>query len=352
MRTDSTATYSDEAYSDRVYADGIYSDVDYREVDYPAPDAAHHQTAYPAGTPMPVETPSWDRATEGHDVMADSGRPGDPDSMIIGNADEGRQWKPIIALVAAVAFLIGSGVVLARLVSAPDDDVTAAPPPAATATAEAVPPAATDPSPPVSIEPAPANPATATFELASDTTEIRVSLTRLDEGLFRLTTPSDSGVVPQARLTGTTLRLSVTPNGDKGSGRVDMVLDDRTTWSFRMTGGVKRAVFDLSRAAVVPRIDLVGGAARIDMTLPTLRAVVPIRMSGGVHDWTIRTAQEVPIKVQLRQGAGEVTLNGERQKGIAQGQTLTAPATEAEPGAGLNLDAVAGVGTLTVSAEA
>jgi hypothetical protein len=147
---------------------------------------------------------------------------------------------------------------------------------------------------------------------------------------------------------GTTLMVSPNPDRKKGSGQLDVRLNARIAWSLKMTGGVTTSSFDLA-GATVRRIDLVGGASRIDMALPSPAAVIPIRMSGGVKTWGITTVGEVPVRVLLRDGGGAVVLNGDRKLGIKRGTLLRA---DGRSGGGLAIDAVAGLGTLTVAPAA
>jgi hypothetical protein len=55
----------------------------------------------------------------------------------------------------------------------------------------------------------------------------------------------------------------------------------------------------------------------------------------------------VPVSVEMRRGGGEVVLNGKRVRNINRGTTLRAQVDNSDA-EGLKIDAVAGVGTLTV----
>ncbi|MET0418254.1 MAG: hypothetical protein ABW022_19755, partial [Actinoplanes sp.] len=71
-----------------------------------------------------------------------------------------------------------------------------------------------------------------------------------------------------------------------------------------------------------------------------------IRMSGGVRTWRIRTEKELPVRVRVQRGAGEVVLYGEREKSVDRGETVR----KGGRGAGqLEIEAVAGMGSLTVT---
>nr|BFE72912.1 hypothetical protein GCM10020092_062130 [Actinoplanes digitatis] len=105
-------------------------------------------------------------------------------------------------------------------------------------------------------------------------------------------------------------------------------------------------VFDLS-GAEVDGVEFVGGATRIDLTLPEPDGTLPIRMSGGVNRFEVYTGGKVPVRVRTRQGAGQVRLDGRTDDGVARGASFLSPGW-AKSTDRIDLDAVAGVGTLRV----
>jgi hypothetical protein len=114
----------------------------------------------------------------------------------------------------------------------------------------------------------------------------------------------------------------------------------------RITGGVKAGVFDLG-AARVDQVDFAGGAARIDLTLPRPDGTLPIRLSGGVNRFEVSTDRGVPVRVRTRRGAGQVKLDGRTDDGVARGASFLSPDWAGSQNR-IDLDAVAGVGTLRV----
>jgi len=285
-----------------------------------------------------------------------------------------KRSRLLAGVLGAVLLLGVSGVVLIRLVSADDPapaPIAAAPPdpgfvvgappnppvsvaPAPTSTAATTPP---PPAPPPSAPPpsapspsAPPGPAfrAGTFVLASDLTELNVSLGRPPRnGIARVGTPPSGGVAPDADLDGTTLELTAKPRGNDGRAQVDVVLDERITWTVRMAGGVRRARFDLAGGSVRD-IAFEGGANQLDLTLPRQERRIEIRMAGGVHRWIIGTEGEFPVQVRLRKGAGEVDLNGDRDRDVDRGRTLRSRGKD-ETSGGLTIEAVEGIGTLSVA---
>ncbi|MCY1141174.1 hypothetical protein OWR29_24510 [Actinoplanes sp. Pm04-4] len=274
-----------------------------------------------------------------------------------------RRLRVIAGAAGAVLVLGIGGVALARF--AGDDE----PAPAPTAAADPGIIVGGTPNPPVSIAPAPSSAAATTappsapaspaappgpafaagtFVLASDVTELNVKLGRpTGNGVAWVGSPGGSGVKPDASLDGTSLKLTAEQIRDEGSGEVDVVLDERITWTVRMDGGVKRGSFAMA-GGKVRDFYFEGGADRLDLTLPRQERQIEIRMAGGVHRWTIGTEGEFPVKVKIRKGAGSVELNGERDRGVDKGSTLRSRGSDEKSG-GLRIEAVAGIGSLSVA---
>jgi len=290
------------------------------------------------------------------DETGASSAPSEPEK-----AEPRRRWRWVAGAAGAVLVLSAGGVALARLTS--DDE----PAPAPTAAADPGIIVGGTPNPPVSIAPAPtsaaattpsqapASPppppgpafAAGTFVLASDLTELNVTLGRpAGNGVARVGSPDGSGLVPDATLDGTTLKLTADRKRD-GSGQVDVVLDERIAWSVRMDGGVERGMFAMA-GGKVRDFYFEGGADRLELTLPRQERQIEIRMAGGVHRWRIGTEGEFPVRVKIRKGAGSVDLNGDRDQGVDRGETLRSQGSDAKSG-GLRIEAVAGIGSLSVA---
>ncbi|MFI7546717.1 hypothetical protein [Actinoplanes sp. NPDC049599] len=184
------------------------------------------------------------------------------------------------------------------------------------------------------------------FELVSDVAVINLRAAELGADLYRITTPEQSSVVPRAQLGEAGVQLFLDDNGERGDAAVTVLLNADVRWSMRITGGVKAGVFDLG-AARVDQVDFAGGAARIDLTLPRPDGTLPIRLSGGVNRFEVSTDQGVPVRVRTRRGAGQVRLDGRTDDGVARGASFLSP-DWAKSENRIDLDAVAGVGTLRV----
>lgn len=275
----------------------------------------------------------------------------------------------LLGALAVMVFLGGSVLVLGRMVLRGDEKPTG-PAAAPIPTAASAEPA---PSPPVSIVPeAPATsasraprPTTAattkpaavlpftsgTFELVSDVGILNVTTAALGADPVRVTAPSGSGLTAQLNRDGSTVRLTAKAAGTDGNGRLDVQLNSKVTWSLRMTGGARVATYALAKG-LVRRIDLIGGVGRVTMALPTPGETLPIRMVGGFNTWRITTPVRVPVTLLAEDGAGRTTLNGDHTDGLDRNTRLHADGDDGVESGGLDIDAVAGFGTLIVDSAA
>ncbi len=292
----------------------------------------------------------------------------EPATRWIGQPDDRikRDLKPALFL-AAVTLLVGAGVFAAVSYarSGRGDTTTLPLPPLPAPTlagsAPATAPVSIGTSPPPSPSAAPtkaptsaaapggaqpAIPAAATFELADGVTQLRVTIGDVPSGFFRIGVGEDSTIDARAAVDDGTVRVTVTPNGRKnGSARLEVLLSDDVKWSLRMRGGVREAGIDLSGGRVGD-VDLIGGAATVDLVLPGRRDTIPVTERGGIGTWRIVTDGEVPVRAFFREGAGAVTLYGDTTDGVDKGETLRFGKDPL-----LKVDSEGGVGALTVQAR-
>jgi hypothetical protein len=262
-----------------------------------------------------------------------------------------RPRRPTGKRTAILAALLAVGAIAAWVLFRPASDEPRQPTFGGPA-ASPGPPGAAPANPPVSIGTPPPTtasvppvPDAATFEFADNTTELTVTIGAVDNGWFRVTTPRDSGVRPRTELDGETVRVGIEPTGEKGTGRVDVLLSEEVDWAIRTSGGFRTATLDLTRGTL-DRIDLLGGTARLNLALPARDAALPIVLSGGVNQWRISTEGKVPVRAVFRRGAGRVILYGDRQNGLPRDAEVSTGGA-----GGIDLNVEEGVGTLTVVAR-
>ncbi|MBW4700681.1 hypothetical protein J7462_01935 [Micromonospora sp. RL09-050-HVF-A] len=186
----------------------------------------------------------------------------------------------------------------------------------------------------------------ATFELLDGVTSFRLRTDDLGADLYRISSPADAGLTPRPEVSGDRVQLRVTRRDRPGRGVVDVVLNTRVTWRLRLIGGVSDHVLDLSDARL-SGLELIGGAARVDLRLPPTTGTRTVRMTGGVNQFVVRAPDGPPVRVRAGSGAGSVVWYGDRRDGLARGATVGSPNWDRAPDR-LYLDLVAGANTVTV----
>ena len=245
-----------------------------------------------------------------------------------------------VATVLTSLLLVGSGVVLVVLTR------PASTPAEGAAGPSAAPSVRTSAPPPNAVSAIVGERTEASFEMVSDVVDLRLRTAELGDDLYRISTPEGGSALPKAEIEDDGVRLRLASTGRKGNTAVDIVLNSQVEWDLRLTGGVRQGVVDLG-SGKISAVDLRGGAARLDLTLPEPDGTLPVRMSGGINSFRVRTADGVPVRVRTRRGAGQVVLNGSTDDGVAKGASFLSP-NWSESVDRIDLDAVAGVGTLQV----
>jgi hypothetical protein len=188
----------------------------------------------------------------------------------------------------------------------------------------------------------------ATFVLADGMTSFDLRVTDLGDDLYRISSPSGTGVAARPVLDGDTVRLGVVAAGASEGRAVRVLLSERVAWRLRLEGGVSDQVLDLTRARLLG-VDLVGGSARTDLILPPVdRGALTVRLTGGASRLSIRVPGAPPVRVRAGAGTGSVVVRDERWNGVAAGDLLSTPGWDRSPNR-LFLDLVAGVNAVTVT---
>lgn len=187
----------------------------------------------------------------------------------------------------------------------------------------------------------------AIFDLLTGTSAVRLTVSDLGEQLYRISTPAGANVLPRPQLEPDRVLLHLVPSGENGPGSVDIELSSRVRWLLRFTGGAAERSLDLGEARLAG-VELLGGATRVELTLPPPEGTLTVRMTGGASQFLVNAPAGPPARVRLTSGAAAVTLDGERRLGIARGAILTSDgwdgATER-----YDIDLIAGVATFTVA---
>ena len=102
-----------------------------------------------------------------------------------------------------------------------------------------------------------------------------------------------------------------------GSARrhVLVTLTDRIPWSIQMGGGATNLRLDLRRLQLV-KLQVSGGANRVDAQLPSPKGTVLIDVSGGASNLTLRSPGGSQWHVAISGGVSALTINGSSFGGI------------------------------------
>jgi hypothetical protein len=259
------------------------------------------------------------------------------------DTEQGRSGPRRLAVVAGVVALALVGFLIVRSGDSPSSPTAAATPAGQAASSATAAPTASPAAPAPTVD----GRTQAAFDLVDGIAAVRLRTADLGAELYRITTPPGSRLQPRVVDQDGRLQLHL-DNAGNAPGSVDIVLSQRVRWSLRVGGGVDLSTIDLSGARLAA-VDLAGNATRIDLTLPKPDGTLTVRMNGGVNAFTVRSAGQIPVRVRVGSGAGEVILDGETHSGVAAGALFT-PGRWANAVDRIDLDAAAGMSALTVAA--
>jgi hypothetical protein len=147
--------------------------------------------------------------------------------------------------------------------------------------------------------------------------------------------------------TGTNHRLALVKAGTAAP-PVTITLNAGVRWGLKLSAGNTETTVNLTQSRLAS-LELAGGAHVFALALPPATGILPLRVTHGMNQLKINT-NGVPVRATLRAGAGTVILDGESHAGVKPGTVLT---SDGLAGAAdrVDLDAVAGIGTLTVDRD-
>ncbi|WP_184835192.1 hypothetical protein [Allocatelliglobosispora scoriae] len=187
----------------------------------------------------------------------------------------------------------------------------------------------------------------AKLTLVSGATTVTARAEDLGDDLYRISTPDNSQLTPDVVESGDRYEVHLTSTGNSGPAAVEILLNRDVRWDLRFAGGATETLVDMG-AGHLSAVDFSAGSSRIETILPKPDGAVTVRMAGGASEFLVKAPQGIPVRVTAGGGAGSVTVDGVRRSGVAGG-TVIAPAGWPESDPRYDVDAVAGVSSLTVS---
>jgi hypothetical protein len=87
-----------------------------------------------------------------------------------------------------------------------------------------------------------------------------------------------------------------------------ITLTDTIPWTIRIGGGAANIRLDL-RNLQLSKVEIEGGASRVDAQLPAPKGTVVLTVGGGASDLTLRAPAETQWRVSVSGGASAITIN-------------------------------------------
>jgi hypothetical protein len=163
---------------------------------------------------------------------------------------------------------------------------------------------------------------TASFEMVAASSQVTVKAEDLGGDLYKITTADDSGMVPSPAVSADRVQLLLTPKGAGTSGDVTIILSTKVRWALRFSGGSDEQVIDMT-GGNVSEVNLVGGARRVELTLPKPAGTVPVQVTGALDELALNSPGDAPVRVKVEAGAKTVAAGTRTLRDLQPGSTLT-----------------------------
>ena len=187
----------------------------------------------------------------------------------------------------------------------------------------------------------------ATFSLVNSADVVEVKVGDLGEELFAVSTAAESKVVPKVNVDGPTVVAGLRDTGLTGPALVTVVLSQNVRWVVRMTGGASDQTVDLT-GGPGGDVEFVAGTSRAEVSLPAVPGTQRVALGGGASQLVVNLAGSAPVRVAARNGAGEVTIDGQTTPGVPGGSVYTQPGWDTATDR-FDIDASSGVSSMTVT---
>lgn len=103
-----------------------------------------------------------------------------------------------------------------------------------------------------------------------------------------------------------------------------IALNSAIPWTLAFYGGVAKVRVDVQPVRL-NALTIEGGVSQLEIALPRPSDVVPITITGGMHQVTITRPMDVPIRLTLRGGATSVSFDQQRLGAVGGEAVLATP---------------------------
>jgi hypothetical protein len=166
----------------------------------------------------------------------------------------------------------------------------------------------------------------ATLDVVNGTTSVVVSAGTGSGHLYRVRTPSGSGIRPLATLDDGTLRVGQTADGkDVGVPTLDVQLARGVRWTVNLDGGATTETVNMRKGALAS-LSFGAGVAQASVRLPAPVGTLTLTLAGGATQLIVVAPAGAPAEVRVVGGASQVNLDGVSHTGVTGGSIFADPA--------------------------
>jgi hypothetical protein len=134
-----------------------------------------------------------------------------------------------------------------------------------------------------------------------------------------------------------------------GHGAAEVTLNTTLPWSIAIQGGASDITAELGRLNLAG-LEVKGGMSMIRLELPEPSGVVPLRISGGASEITIRRPPGVPAQVHLKGWASQLVFDEQTFSNLGNDVRLHSPGYDGTT-PGYDIEVASSVSTVTITAE-
>jgi len=134
-------------------------------------------------------------------------------------------------------------------------------------------------------------------------------------------TAIDASAAPKLVDTARGSRLELVRTSVPGTVGADIQINAKVSWTIRLDGWSGEQTVDM-RAGGLAAVDLVGGAAHVDLQLPKPKGAVPLTVAGAVSQLSVHAAIGAPVRLRLGKGADVAAIDGTTRRAVKPGGVL------------------------------
>lgn len=116
-----------------------------------------------------------------------------------------------------------------------------------------------------------------------------------------------------------TVRMALKDHGLRFGGgdrrRADLTLNPKVSWAVLLSGGATRAILSFP-SGTVRSIDVSGGAASLEITLPPARGATTVDVSGGANSVKVHRPPGTALRAEVSGGAVTLRFDGHSSSGV------------------------------------